>query len=72
MSLLSDLVLLSDSYCRATGLSRARVSTLVLKSGRRLDDLAQGRSDIQWFSDHWPDNADWPAEVDRPSVEAGE
>ncbi len=75
MSLLTNLIFVSHTYCQETNLSRARVSTLVLKSGKRLDDLAQGRSDIatrtyeramQWFSDHWPETTDWPEGVDRP------
>ena len=47
----------------------------MLKGGRRMDDVAAGRSDIttgtferamQWFSDHLPADAKWPGDVPRP------
>lgn len=69
------LLAVSTAYCEATGLSEARVSTLVLNGGHRLKDIREGNGGIgvgtldrslQWFSDRWPDNAVWPSTVARP------
>lgn len=75
MTLITQLVSVSDTYCSATGLSRSRVSGIVLSGGTRLDDIAAGKSDLAtrtyeramlWFSTNWPDDADWPEGIDRP------
>jgi len=75
MNLRSQLIAVSDAYCAATKLSRARVSTLVLNRGATLEKLASGESDIntgtfekalEWFSARWPDGAAWPPSVSRP------
>ncbi len=75
MLLLLDLTLNSETYFKLADLSHSRVSILVLRSGEHLDDLAQARSDIatltngramRWFSDHWPEYADWPGDIVRP------
>jgi hypothetical protein len=73
-SLRSHIVTLADLYCGATGRSRARVSTLVLKRGARIDEIANGADlttgsyerAIEWFAEHWPEGADWPDCVARP------
>lgn len=74
MSLPEEIVHLADLYCAATGLSRKRVSTLAMNGGHRLDRLAEGGdvqsrthgAALQWFSDNWPDDTDWPAHIHRP------
>ena len=78
MSQIPKLFELTEAYCAKTGLSEARVSTLVLKGGSRLKQLREGKDigvrildrAIQWFSDHWPENGVWPEGVDRPSPKA--
>lgn len=75
---LHDLLRLFDVYCASTGMSRARLSTLVLNRGSTADAIAEGSADvttgtfekaIRWFSDHWPVDAIWPADLSRPSLE---
>ena len=75
MTMLHDFITICDSYCDAVGLSRSRVSTIVLNGGKRLDAIAAGKSDLAtrtyeramlWFSTNWPDDADWPEGIDRP------
>lgn len=70
------LLAVSSAYCEATGLSEARVSTIVLKAGHRLPDIRDGKCGIgaltleraiQWFSDNWPEGAEWPNGVERPA-----
>ena len=68
------LLVLIDSYCSATGLSEARVSTLVLGGGARAGQIRHGsdigarRLDraIEWFSTNWPAGVAWPEGVARP------
>ncbi|MDX0689757.1 hypothetical protein GOD59_17165 [Sinorhizobium medicae] len=75
MTLREQLILVSDEFGRARGIGRQRVSTIVLNRGSTLDLLAQGRSDLNtgtferamiWFSENWPEGAEWPAGVPRP------
>jgi hypothetical protein len=76
MNLRSQLVNVSDVYCAATKLSRARVSTLVLNRGATLEKIAAGDADVNtatfekamlWFSANWPADAAWPVDVERPA-----
>ncbi|RVO40446.1 hypothetical protein CN093_11460 [Sinorhizobium meliloti] len=78
MTLREQLILVSDEFGRARGIGRQRVSTIVLNRGSTLDLLAQGRSDLNtgtferamiWFSENWPDGAEWPAGVARPVLQ---
>lgn len=75
MDPLQSLIRLAAEYGKATGLEEATVSGRVLKGGNRLRDLRAGLSDIgirrleaaiQWFSSHWPTDAEWPSDVPRP------
>ncbi|MDE3797621.1 hypothetical protein GOB46_21030 [Sinorhizobium meliloti] len=78
MTLREQLILVSDEFGRARGIGRQRVSTIVLNRGSTLDLLAQGRSDLNtgtferamiWFSENWPEGAEWPAGVPRPVLQ---
>ncbi|WP_264046947.1 hypothetical protein [Methylobacterium flocculans] len=50
------------------------MSTIVYGSGNAILRLRDGadmgseriHNGLQWFSDHWPEPADWPADVPRP------
>lgn len=77
MTLIDQLIAVATFYADARGLSLARVSTLVFNDGSKIGDLVGGDVDLvtrrheramQWFSDHWPDGAEWPAQVKRPDV----
>lgn len=79
MTLLDQLLIVSKAYCASTGLSQSRVSTLVLKGGKRLEAIDAGNSDIAtriferamlWFSVHWPADKPWPEDIDRPEPPA--
>ncbi len=70
-----NLITLSDLYCPSKNLSEARVSTLIFNHGARLKNIRNG-SDVtirsfnlglQWFSDNWPDDLDWPKDIERPT-----
>jgi hypothetical protein len=75
MTLKEQLLLVGDTYAKATQLSRARVSTIVLNRGSTLGLINEGRADVTtatfekamlWFSANWPESANWPHEVPRP------
>lgn len=72
----AQLLLVSDAYASAVGLSRSRISTIVLNRGSTLDSMAAGKADVTtgtfekamaWFSSNWPAGTEWPADIDRPS-----
>ncbi|AXS42486.1 hypothetical protein D1F64_06600 [Breoghania sp. L-A4] len=78
MTLRTKLLHIADAFADTRRLSRSRVSTLSLDQGSKLDQIANG-ADIStgryeramsWFSNNWPDGAEWPEEVSRPLVEA--
>ena len=78
MKLLDQLTAVMKEYSSATGLSLARISTLVFNHGAKFELLEKG-SDINtrsferamtWFSTNWPANRPWPANIARPDKEA--
>lgn len=75
MNLTAQLLRVADVYGELTNRSRARVSTMVLNQGRRLDRYAEGSLSpsvkvleraMAWFSANWPEGAVWPEGVERP------
>lgn len=75
MTLRDQLIAVSDIFAQARGIGRQRLSTIVLNRGSTLDRIADGKSDLTtgtfenamlWFSDNWPEGAEWPAEIPRP------
>lgn len=77
-NLREQLIVVADAYCVARQLSRARVSTIVFNAGSTLDRIVSGRDlntgtferAMRWFSDNWPEGADWPSDVARPRAPA--
>ncbi len=75
MDFRSHLLALGSAYSDARGISLARTSTLVMNHGAFLKEVGEGRSCqidtytrcMAWFSDHWPEGLDWPADVPRPA-----
>lgn len=73
-SLRTKLLAVSDAYCLARDISRARVSTIVFNGGMALDRIASGKDlttgnferAMRWFHENWPEGAEWPVEVERP------
>lgn len=77
MSAINGLLSVSEAYRNARGISASRLSTIVFGDGKVLPQLASGDRDIttrrletaiQWFSDHWPADADWPEGIERPAL----
>lgn len=78
MTLVSQLLIVTDAYSRARGLSQSRVATLLFNDGKKLallragGDLVTGSYEraLGWLSDNWPDDTPWPHEVRRPQPSA--
>lgn len=56
-------------------MSRSRLSTIVMNGGHVIDRISSG-GDLgtvsferarQWFSDNWPEGAEWPDDISRPT-----
>ncbi len=75
-TLRSQLLTVADAYASARKLSRSRVSTIVFNAGLALDRIASGKDlttgnwerAMRWFSENWPDGAEWPSSVKRPDL----
>ncbi|OHV15502.1 hypothetical protein BK022_18575 [Methylorubrum extorquens] len=76
MTGISSLLAIADAYGAACGVPQTTVSKRALQDSSRLAEPRSGECDIgvkrlartlQWFSDNWPPDAVWPAEVQRPA-----
>lgn len=75
MSFKAILFDLAAGYCEHSGMSRARLATLIANDGKFFDRVENGggftirtyERALQWFSDHWPTEKPWPTEVPRPA-----
>ncbi len=72
------LIRLAESYARHHRLALSTVGRLAGGHGHFFDRVADGRvtfrrvdRSIQWFSDHWPAELDWPDELPRPHPAPG-
>ena len=74
MDLKSDLLTVADCYCAATGMSKARLATILANDGKFFERIEGGggfnirrfEDSMRWLSEHWPDNVKWPGSVMRP------
>lgn len=74
MNGIDQIIALTEAFGAARGIQDATVSTMVFADGKRVQAIRNGRDvgvlttvkAVQWFSDHWPDNAEWPADIARP------
>ena len=67
-----------DAYAALTGQADATISTKFLGNGNRIREIRAGGDmgsrrvgrALAAFSAHWPENAEWPANVLRPGAGA--
>lgn len=77
MNDISHLLTIVDEYLRATKAKDVTVSFWVFNDSKKLSALRSGaditvgryNAAIRWFSDHWPADAIWPADIVRPVAE---
>lgn len=74
------LLSLSAAYAAATGMKPTAIWIAVLndrafpsrlKSDKTITLRTYDRA-VQWFSDNWPADLDWPSEVQRPAPSLAE
>lgn len=71
----TNLIELSELYATHKGITHWRVSYLARKDGQFFKRLRDGKSCtlktaskvIQWFSDNWDEELDWPTHIPRPT-----
>ena len=78
--MLSDLLLLAERYGELTGLSHWQIGLSAARSAKFFRDLRSGRRRgctvatharaVHWFSNHWPEDAEWPPNIPRPATTA--
>lgn len=71
----ADLLQLAKSFSAHTGLAEATISNKAVRHARLFQRLRGGfgctletaESVLRWFSDNWPADLAWPADIPRPS-----
>ena len=74
----SDLLALALAYSDATGMPLTSLGVRACGNDKIFTGLVKGKSCMlstaelagYWFSEYWPDNAEWPHDVYRPEVSA--
>ncbi|MFA7308338.1 MAG: hypothetical protein WC026_16895 [Hyphomicrobium sp.] len=74
MSSIDSLLSVARAYGAAERIDLSTVSWRALGDTKKLPAIVAGKDiqvrrferAMQWFSDHWPDGADWPETVARP------
>lgn len=74
-----NILFLAEAFGKHRGLSQKTVSLYAARRGGYFDDLQSGRlggrfgiSDerrkkiVEWFSENWPKDLEWPAGIPRP------
>lgn len=68
------ILMLADEFIRAGNVRETALSSRLFGESKKLALLRSGtdvtlaryRAAILWFSENWPDGADWPADLFRP------
>lgn len=78
MTLLDQLKAVAEAYGKARNFEPSTVSRVALGDGMRLPAILRGKADMTtrrfektliWFSENWPEGADWPTDVPRPTAD---
>ena len=75
MRAIDRFLLVARTYRQLSGLKTTALSWRLFGDSKKLGALENGadiqvtryEKALQWLSDHWPEPADWPAEVPRPA-----
>jgi len=75
MDQIANLLTVADAYRTADQIEEKTLSHRVFGDSKKLAalrlgaDITVGRMSaaMVWFSDHWPEGADWPHAVPRPA-----
>lgn len=75
---IAHLLSLADEYQRVDPVEDKTLSSRVFDDGKKLTALRSDKditvsrfnAAVQWFSDNWPEGAEWPKGIARPKVAA--
>lgn len=78
MTEISHLIGLADAYIAATSVKEVTLSHRVFGDSKKLTAIRDGaditlsrfNGAIEWFLENWPEGADWPVAIPRPSTRA--
>ena len=70
------LVTLAETYAAHRGLALSTVSTYAATDGKFFPELKKGAGCtlrraarvLDWFSDNWPADLEWPHDIPRPAT----
>ncbi|WP_322895218.1 MULTISPECIES: hypothetical protein [unclassified Yoonia] len=70
------LITLAEMYAEHTGLKLSTVSTYATNDGKFFASLKlqsdctlrRAQRVLSWFSRNWPNDLEWPSEIDRPDA----
>ena len=73
-----QILALAAAYAKQSKLSPASIGIYAVNNSRLIASLKNGAEVrrqtaarvIQWFSDHWPTDLDWPESIPRPAPAA--
>ena len=79
MERIDTLIKLVETYAAHAGVTHWAVSMRIFGKGDFFAKLMKGadcttrteKRAAAWFSDHWPDDLEWPKGIDRPSKTKG-
>lgn len=74
MNAIESILTLADAFTKAENIELSTVSWRVFGDTKKLPAMRAGADiqvtratkALQWFSDHWPNGAEWPSEISRP------
>lgn len=77
---IEQLLSVARRYGEVEDIPLSTVSSRVFNDGKKIRaledgaDITAGRLEraLLWFSEHWPDDSEWPADVPRPFLVADE
>jgi len=72
------ILLVGSKFCSTSRLAQATVWAKAARDARFPDRIESGKTFtirtydtvMRWFSDHWPEGVEWPADIPRPQVHA--
>lgn len=75
MDFRAQLIALVEAYAAAVDRKEATIANLAGRDSRFFARMREGKGCsvdtlnhmLEWFSDHWPEDAPWPEEISRPS-----
>lgn len=76
MNMITKLLNLSYEYCDDKKIVYPTLSSLIFNDGKTLSRLRNGSTitvrnyerAVEWLSDHWPEDKQWPDFIERPNV----